>query len=226
MAQTGGTPQSHRAQGVECLRCAPGPFYHGPHKRDDPSCILHGCTSTDPAEVRAYLKQKTFEKAVAEALQKQPDQQDREPPPQPAAQSGSTEALCKRCLRGSSSHCKHVATATNCILLENKAQVKALLWQHEVQLASEEARGQQPGAPQQYWEEIAPPRPVPRLRQGKPRSLCRQARLDHRPTVRMPTSTMQTSLLIRLWRFLACKQMFPRGVPPLLRHPVATPRPQ
>ena len=148
-ADRGPPPQSHRAQGVECLGCARGPSYHGPHKRNDPSCILQGCTSTDPAEVRVYLKQKTFEKAVAEALQKQPDQQDREPPPQPAAQSGSTEALWKRCLRGSSSHCKHVATATNCILFGKQglgpAQVKALLWQHEAQLASDEARGQQPG---------------------------------------------------------------------------------
>ena len=62
MAGIGGDPQI-------CYRCQKGPSYHGGHQRQDPKCLLHGCTSTKAKDIQEDLKQRQIEQAVLKALE-------------------------------------------------------------------------------------------------------------------------------------------------------------
>ena len=52
-----------------CLRCQGGPKHHGGHQRQDPKCLLHGCTSNKARDIHEHIKQKQIEQAVLQALE-------------------------------------------------------------------------------------------------------------------------------------------------------------
>ena len=59
-----------------CQRCLKGPSYHDGHERQDPNCLLHGCTSNKTKDIQEFIKQRQIEQAVRKALEG-----PREPPP-------------------------------------------------------------------------------------------------------------------------------------------------
>ena len=61
-----------------CQRCLKGPSFHGGHRRQDPNCLLHGCTSHKTKDIQDFIKQKQIEQAFRKALES-PQQATAEP---------------------------------------------------------------------------------------------------------------------------------------------------
>ena len=52
-----------------CHRCRRGPSCHEGHQRQDPNCLLHGCTSQSKRDIQEFIKQRQIEQAVHKALE-------------------------------------------------------------------------------------------------------------------------------------------------------------
>ena len=145
MAQTGDTPQSHRAHGSDVLEAHP---IMAPTNETTQAASCMGVPAPTQQRCERTLSRRGSRRRWQRLCKSNQTNRTENHLPN---QLHRAEAL-KPCARDAFAAAAAIAStlrALNCILFGKQglspAQVKALLWQHEVQLASEEARGQQPG---------------------------------------------------------------------------------
>ena len=134
-ADKGGTPTS----ALQCLRCRNGPSYHGGHRREDPDCVLHGCSSWDPTDIQAYIKRQSIEKVVQDALRHgtvATSTPTRSTPINTGTKPPRSQPPLLSLLAKGKQSCQACASADNCILFgfdnPSPAKTKQLMLEQEI----------------------------------------------------------------------------------------------